>query len=212
MMMEVLKKKMKYLRRRSIKTEEVIFENKMMLKKISDMSALIDTLCDNKQKLTKENRTLKQDLEREKRMSEEKTESLRMIQAEGRRKEAELRDMERSLNISADYIDRNLDLSIKNEELQQTRERLVSRNYKCKQEIKRLKGLTHSLKEAQEEDQKTIKSQINLIIKKEKIIERKSKNLSILLNSIKENISHTTRLTPEVALWKYARIDELQMS
>ena len=207
MMMEVLKKKMKYLKR-SIKTKEVKVENKMLLKRISDMKALIDTLCDNKQKLTEENRTLKQDLEREKRMSEEKTESLRMIQAEGRRKEAELRDMERSLNISNDYIDRNLDLSIQIEELSTTRERLASRNYKCKQEIKRLKGLTRSLKEAQEEDQKTIKNQINLIIKKEKIIKRKSKNLSILLNSIKENISgpHNPRLTPEVALLGYARI------
>ena len=195
MMMEVLKKKIKYLRRRSIKTEEIKVENKMLLKRISDMNALIDTLRDNKQKLTEENRTLKQDLEREKRLSEEKTESLRMIQAERRRKEAELRDMERSLNMSTDYVDRNLKLSKKNEKLQQTSERLASKNYKCKQEIKRLKGLTHSLKEAQEENQKTIKSQLNLIIKKEKIIERKSKNLSILLNSIKENISgpHITR-------------------
>ena len=146
MMMEILKKRIKYLKRKNIKTEEIKDQNKMLLKKISDMNAIIERLNDNKQKLTEENRTLKQDLERERRISEEKSESLRMMQAEGRRKEAELRDMERSLNISTDYIDRNLDLSAKNEELQEkmltlrnSRKKLLSAKYKCKQEIKRLR-------------------------------------------------------------------------
>ena len=202
-MMEILKKRIKHLKRKNIKTEEIKDQNKMLLKKISDMNAIIERLNDNKQKLTEENRTLKQDLERERRISEEKTESLRMMQAEGRRKEAELRDMERSLNISTDYVDRNLDLSAKNEELQEKissfrnfRKKLSSANYKYKQEIKRLRGQTQALEEAQERDQKTIKSQMNIISIKEKILERKSRNLAVLLASIKENIS--LRMTPEM--------------
>ena len=196
MMMEILKKRIKYLKMKNIKTEEVKDQNKKLLKKISDMNAIIERLNDKKQKLKEENRTLKQDLESERRISEEKTESLRMMQAERRRKETELRDMERSLNISTDCIDRNLDLSAKNQELQEkiitlrnSRKRLSSENYKCKQEIKRLRGQTRALEEAHEEDQKTIKSQMNIICIKEKILERKSRNLAVLLASIKENIS-----------------------
>ena len=196
MMMEILKKRIKYLKMKNIKTEEVKDQNKMLLKKISDMNAIIERLNDKKQKLKEENRTFKQDLESEMRISDEKTESLRMMQAERRRKETELRDMERSLNISTDYIDRNLDLSAKNQELQEkivtlrnSRKRLSSENYKFKQEIKRLRGQTQALEEAQEEDQKTIKSQMNIICIKEKILERKSRNLAVLLASIKENIS-----------------------
>ena len=196
MMMEILKKRIKYLKMKNIKTEEVKDQNKKLLKKISDMNAIIERLNDKKQKLKEENRTLKQDLESERRISEEKTESMRMMQAERRRKETELRDMERSLNISTDYIDRNLDLSAKNQELQEkivtlrnSRKRLSSENYKFKQEIKRLRGQTQALEEAQEEDQKTIKSQMNIICIKEKILERKSRNLAVLLASIKENIS-----------------------
>ena len=196
MMMEILKKRIKYLKMKNIKTEEVKDQNKKLLKKISDMNAIIERLNDKKQKLKEENRTLKQDLESERRISEEKTESMRMMQAERRRKETELRDMERSLNISTDCIDRNLDLSAKNQELQEkiitlrnSRKRLSSENYKCKQEIKRLRGQTQALEEAQEEDQKTIKSQMNIICIKEKILERKSRNLAVLLASIKENIS-----------------------
>ena len=196
MMMEILKKRIKYLKMKNIKTEEVKDQNKKLLKKISDMNAIIERLNDKKQKLKEENRTLKQDLESERRISEEKTESMRMMQAERRRKETELRDMERSLNISTDYIDRNLDLSAKNQELQEkivtlrnSRKRLSSENYKFKQEIKRLRGKTQALEEAQEEDQKTIRSHLNIISIKEKIIERKSRNLAVLLASIKENIS-----------------------
>ena len=196
MMMEILKKRIKYLKMKNIKTEEVKDQNKKLLKKISDMNAIIERLNDKKQKLKEKNKTLKQDLESERRISEEKTESMRMMQAERRRKETELRDMERSLNISTDCIDRNLDLSAKNQELQEkiitlrnSRKRLSSENYKCKQEIKRLRGQTQALEEAQEEDQKTIKSQMNIISIKEKIIERKSRNLAVFLASINENIS-----------------------